>query len=161
MKRNYLFNTEKINYVKGNRPDVSCILCALRDKIEGVKSLEIVRTKHFIVSLNLYPFNPGHLMIFPIRHIESIISLTDDEALELHRLTVKAIDILQQEFNPSGFNIGANIGKGSGASISHFHRHIVPRYENEVGFLDVLAGARVVVSDPQDVLSILKNRFAE
>ena len=157
--RDYLFNTEKIKYARGEKPAVDCILCALRDGSPEVTSLEVYRNDHFIISVNLYPFNPGHLMIFPVRHITRPGELSENEALEFHRLTVRTIDILSDEFSPSGFNIGYNIGKGSGASISHLHKHVVPRYENEVGFLDVLAGTRVVVANPVEIRDRLKTRF--
>ncbi len=158
--RRYLFNTEKIKYVKGKKPKVDCILCAIRDRNPGVTVLEVFRTARFIVSVNLYPFNPGHVMVFPVRHVESFTDFTDDEALEMHHLTTKMIDALNDEFHPSGFNIGCNLGNGSGASIAHVHQHIVPRYDNEVGFLDVLSGTRVVVSDPVDVMERLKKRLS-
>lgn len=154
-----MFNTEKIKYVKGKKPEVDCILCAIRDHLPEVKSLEITRTDSFLVSVNQYPFNPGHLMIFPLRHVVNPGDLSNEEALEMHRLLSKSISILNDEFNPSGFNIGYNIGHGSGASIAHIHQHVVPRYENEVGFLDVLDGARVVVVDPVKVMERLKKSF--
>jgi len=157
--RDYLFNTEKIKYVKGDKPNVDCILCAVRDRLPEIKSLEIFRSEKSIIIINLYPFNPGHLMIYPIRHIENFTDLMDEEALEIHQLTQKSLCILKKEFNPSGFNIGYNLGKGSGASISHIHQHIVPRFENEVGFLDVLAGSRIFVVDPVDMMKRLKKRF--
>ena len=69
--------------------------------------------------------------------------------------------IIREEYSPSGFNIGYNLGRGSGASIEHLHMHIVPRYENEVGFLDVLAGVRVVVVDPAEVMERLRKRCRE
>ncbi|HPI91091.1 MAG TPA: HIT domain-containing protein [Spirochaetota bacterium] len=155
----YLFNTEKIKYVKGQKPKVECILCAIRDKDPVVQSLEVCRKGGCIISVNLYPFNPGHVMIFPERHVADLNGLTDEEALGMHRLLCVTVDILKEEFNPSGFNIGYNLGNGSGASIPHVHQHIVPRYDNEVGFLDVLAGTRVVVVDPVEVMNRLKERF--
>ncbi len=158
--RDHLFNTEKIRYARGEKPAVDCILCAIRDGSPEVTSLEVYRNDSFIISVNLYPFNPGHLMIFPVRHITGPGEFSENEALELHRLTARAIDILSDEFSPSGFNVGYNIGKGSGASIDHIHQHIVPRYENEVGFLDVLAGTRVVVANPVEVREKLKARFS-
>jgi ATP adenylyltransferase len=158
--KKYLFNTEKIEYVHGKKPDVNCILCALRDNIEEVRSLELYRDELAIITVNLYPFNPGHLMIYPSRHIEDITELTDEEAADMHRLTLKAITIIREEFNPSGFNIGYNIGHGSGASIAHIHQHIVPRFNNEIGFIDVIGGARVFVVDPVSLLERLKSRFA-
>ena len=160
MERSYLFNTEKIKYVKGDKPAVECILCAIRDNDPLVKNFIIHSTEKFIVAVNLFPFNPGHVMIFPKRHICKINELADAEALELHELLAKTITILDEEFKPSGYNVGYNIGEGSGASIAHLHQHIVPRYANEVGFLDVLSGARVIVSDPVDTMERLKIKFS-
>ncbi len=160
MERNYLFNTEKIRYVKGDKPHVDCILCAIRDKNPAVTGLTVFKNEKFIIAMNLFPFNPGHLMIFPLRHVTDIADLTEDEAVEMHRLLVKSVKILNEEFSPSGYNIGYNLGEGSGASIKHIHQHIVPRYSNEVGFLDVLSGTRVIVSDPCSVMMKLRDRFS-
>lgn len=158
--RKHLFNTEKIKYIKGKKPDVECILCAIKEGHPDVESPVLGETDNFIISLNLYPFNPGHLMIFPKRHIEKFEELNDSEAVEMHRCLCHVIDILNREFNPVGFNIGFNLGENSGASIKHIHQHVVPRYMNEVGFLDVLAGTRVFVMDPADVLKRLKERWS-
>ncbi len=159
VKRNYLFNPDKIKYVKGNKPKVDCILCAIAERSPKATLLEIYRTKKFIISVNLYPYNPGHLMIFPIKHITEFGELPDKDALELHRLTVKTISIIKDEFKPTGFNIGYNIGHFSGASITHIHQHIVPRYGNEAGFIDILAGTRLFVMDPVEIMNRLKVRF--
>ncbi|MCL1865718.1 MAG: HIT domain-containing protein [Spirochaetes bacterium] len=160
MEKSYLYNTEKIKYVKGDRPAVECILCAIRDNDPLVKNLIIHSTEKFIIAVNLFPFNPGHLMIFPKRHICQINELTNEEAVELHELLAKTITILDEEFKPSGYNVGYNIGEGSGASIPHLHQHIVPRYPNEVGFLDVLSGTRVIVNNPVDTMERLKKKFS-
>ncbi len=159
MERSYLFNTEKIKYVKGDKPSVECILCAIKDNNPLVKNLNVHTTEKFIIAVNLFPFNPGHVMIFPKRHISLISELTDYEAAEMHSLLVTTIKYLNEEFNPSGYNVGYNLGEGSGASIQHLHQHIVPRYTNEVGFLDVLSGTRVIVSDPVDVMEKLRLKF--
>jgi ATP adenylyltransferase len=161
LAKKYLFNTKKIEYVNGKRPDVDCILCALRDRVEGVQSLELYRNELSIITINLYPFNPGHLMIYPARHVEDFVDLTSEEAADIHSLTVKTINILRKEFNPQGFNIGFNVGHGSGASIPHIHQHIVPRFNNEIGFIDVLGGTRVFVVDPIVLVEKLKKYFAE
>ncbi len=160
MERDYLFNTEKIKYVKGGKPPVECILCAIRDKNPLVQDLTVYSNDSFIVALNLYPFNPGHLMIFPSRHVDSILDLTESEAIEMHKLLKLSIEIMDIEFSPHGYNVGYNLGNGSGASIPHIHQHVVPRYNNEVGFLDVLSGTRVIVSDPAEVMEVLKQRFS-
>lgn len=160
-KRWYLFNTEKIKYVGKRNEKHACILCAIRDRADDVVSLEIYRTDTFIVSANLYPFNPGHCMIFPLQHIEHLHDLSLDDVKALHQLTIKTINILKEEFNPSGFNVGYNIGSWSGASIPHIHLHVVPRFPNELGFLDVISHTRVMVVDPHDVCERLKIRFNE
>lgn len=157
--RDHLFNPDKLKYVKGEKPDVDCILCAIRDRSDKVTGLEVFRNNLVLATVNLYPFNPGHLMIFPMRHVTAPGDMTDGEAMAMHELLVRTIDILDEEFSPSGYNIGFNIGDSSGASIPHIHQHIVPRYPNEVGFLDVMAGTRIVVSDPAEVMERLKKRF--
>ena len=159
--KKHLFNINKLKYVKGDKPRVDCILCAIRDNHPDVVNLEVARRDGFSISVNLYPFNPGHIMIFPLRHVESLSDLTDQEALALHRLQCDCMKVLEKEFNPEGFNVGYNLGNNSGASISHLHMHVVPRYGNEVGFLDVLAGTRVMVGDPVDVRDRLRKRFMQ
>lgn len=157
--RQYLFNTEKIKYILGEKPNVECILCEMVLKNPNVSSLVIYESELSIVTVNLYPFNPGHLMIFPKRHVTNYEDLADEESADIDKLLKKSAIILKEHFNPNGFNIGYNIGNCSGASISHLHAHIVPRYQNEVGFIDVLAGDRVVVVDPAEVLEMLKSNF--
>ena len=157
----HLFNTDKIRYVKGEKPGLPCILCAIRDRDQRVESLEIARLEGFIVSVNLFPFNTGHLLVFPERHINSVAEYSDTEALDLHRITKSLVGIIQNEFSPSGFNIGYNMGDYSGASIEHLHLHIVPRYRNESGFLDVISGTKVVVTDPVRVMEKIRERMLD
>jgi ATP adenylyltransferase len=157
----HLFNTNKLKYAMKKKPVDKCILCSIVNQLEKVDSLEIYRTDKFVISVNLYPFNTGHLMIFPIRHIEHIEDLTESEALQLHKLTILAVKILKSEYKPHGFNIGYNLENAAGASIRHIHQHIVPRYENETGFLDVLSGTKVVIIDPVEVRNHLTCKFKE
>jgi ATP adenylyltransferase len=157
--RDHLFNTEKLAYVKGDKPAVACILCAIRDRDPALINLEVARRDGFIVSVNLYPFNPGHVMIFPERHVQNLADLTEAEALALHRLSVNTLAALEEEYHPAGYNAGYNLGSHSGASIPHIHFQIVPRYANEVGFLDVLAGTRLAVTDPVEVRDRLRERL--
>lgn len=160
MHYNNLFSFNKLEYVTGQKkPDVKCILCAIAEKDERVALLEVHRTSGFLVSVNLYPFNVGHLLIFPLRHIESTKQLTGAEALELHGLTNEAMDVLSEVYSPGGFNIGYNIGACSGASIEHLHLHIVPRYSRELGFIDILGGAKLVVEHPETTTKKLKEAF--
>jgi ATP adenylyltransferase len=158
MKKN-LFVPSKGEYVKGDRPVVECILCSIMQNDPEVISLEVVRSKSFIVAVNLYPYNPGHLMIFPSRHIEEVEKLSLSEVGELHKLTIISLKVLRNLYNPHGFNVGYNLGKGSGASIKHLHLHIVPRYENELSFIYVLSGSKIIVEEPKDTVQRLKREY--
>ncbi|MBT3785732.1 HIT domain-containing protein, partial [bacterium] len=111
----------------------------------------------FFVTLNLFPYNPGHVMIVPNRHTETIEDFTPQEDLECFKLQRLCIQVLQEMYRPHGFNMGYNIGVHSGASIAHLHFHVVPRYRSELGFLDVINGTRVIVESPH----ITKDRMAK
>ncbi len=158
MKR-HLFIPSKINYVRGKRPEVDCILCAITAHDKRVVDSTVFHNYLMTITLNIYPYNPGHLMIFPNRHIEDLTELSGEEVSEMHRLTVLAVNILKELYHPQGFNIGYNLGESSGASVKHLHRHIVPRYKSELGFVDILAGSKIYVEDPLRVLTILKEAF--
>lgn len=148
MRKN-LFVPNKMPYAKGkNRPNVECILCAIVDKDDKVERLEVHRTKLFTISLNLYPYSPGHLMIFPNRHIVDVRELNSEEVLELHSLQCLSFEVLTHAYQPRGFNVGYNMGESSGASIPHLHLHVVPRYPRELGFMDVIGGSRIIIEDP-------------
>ncbi len=159
--RKNLFSAKKIKYALGDRPKVDCILCGVKEKNPIVDNLVIAETEFSIVSVNLYPYNPGHLIIFPKRHVLNLIEFSDEEALDIHRLTVKAVRIFSEKWRVQGFNIGYNMGKNSGGSIPHLHEHIVPRFPNESGFLDVLAETRVVIYDPFDMKKEIQKMWNE
>ncbi len=160
--RNNLFVPNKMPYAKGkNRPDVPCILCAIVEKVEKVERLEVHRTELFTISLNLYPYSPGHLMIFPNRHIVDSRELTQDEVYNLHQLQCLSFEVLTRAYQPKGFNVGYNMGESSGASIAHLHLHVVPRYPRELGFMDVIGGARIIIEDPNATQEKLFGLFQE
>ena len=161
MKRKNLFVPNKREYVRGNRPNVDCILCSILNGDPEVVDLMVHRTDLFGVTLNLYPYNAGHVMIFPIRHIIDPREYNAREVFELHELEKLSLDILQSLYTPMGFNVGYNLGRTSGQSIPHVHLHIVPRYPNEVGFMDIIGGAKIVVEDPVDSCGKIQKAFQE
>ena len=154
-----LFIPSKVKYVRGETPDVPCILCSVVARDPLVQSLEIFRAGRLCICANLYPYSPGHIMIFPNRHVEDVRSLTRAEAPDLFRLEKTALDVLDEVYRPHGYNIGYNIGEWSGNSIKHLHLHIVPRYRNELGFLDIITESRVIVDDPRENLPRLARLF--
>jgi ATP adenylyltransferase len=155
----YFFNFDKMTYLKGKRPD-GCILCLVAEGSEDVERLVVLDTGTFVVSLNLYPYNPGHLIIFPRRHVVDIRDLSPEERLELDGLQDRCLDALDTTHGPAGYNIGYNMGLVAGASIDHLHLHIIPRYPREIGIAELIAGERVLVQDPRETLERLKKVIA-
>lgn len=158
-QRKILFSPDKLPYAQGERPEVDCILCGVRDSTKGVDRLVVYESSHFFVTLNLFPYNPGHLMIVPHRHLEEISEFTEEEIYDCHGLQLLAIRVLRNMYNPRGFNIGYNMGEFSGASIPHLHMHIVPRYRSEIGFMDVINGARIIVESPIETRKRMQENF--
>jgi len=159
--RDHLFVPTKFSYVHGDRPKVDCILCEIVAERDTVDRLEVCRTEHFLVSLNLHPYNPGHLMVFPRRHVLHPVEFTDVEVLERQRLELRAVAVLDRLYRPRGYNVGYNLGRASGASIEHWHLHIVPRYERELGFMDIIGGAKIMVEDPIRTRERVREAFAQ
>ncbi len=155
MDDSYFLNFAKMAYLKKRRPQ-GCILCLIRDRSSEIVDLSIYRDDFFIITVNLYPYNPGHLLVFPVRHIEDIREYTEEEENRLNELVKFSLNILDKAYSPSGYNIGYNMGLPAGASIRHLHMHIIPRYPRETGIADLIAGKRVLVEDPRKTTERLK-----
>lgn len=122
-----------------------CVFC-IRDRIdEDRQRLVLHRGRHAFVIMNKYPYNNGHLLLAPYRHVPDIIDLTDEEMGEMHQLLRLARNVLQEALNPQGFNIGINLGRIAGAGLAdHLHMHIVPRWSGDTNFMPVFAEVRVL-----------------
>jgi len=144
----------KLEYVQGKaRPNVECILCAVRDNDERVESLKVYHDDLAFVVLNIYPYNPAHLMVVPCRHITKYTELLKSEILHVFRIIQGLQFMLDELYNPKGYNMGMNQGKDAGASIEHLHFHFVPRYGAELGYIDIIGNSRVV---PEGLDSVKK-----
>jgi len=161
MQKN-LFVPNKMGYVRGdNKPKVDCILCAIVEGNDKVDRLEAYRTDLLVVSLNLYPYSPGHLLLFPKRHVTDPRMLNEEETQELCKLQTLCLDVIDEVYHPHGFNLGYNIGDAGGASIPHLHMHVVPRYRREIGFIDIIASTKIIVEDPNVSLERVRAGFAK
>lgn len=154
----YFFNFNKIGYLKGKKPR-GCILCLIRDGSNDVERLTIYENDLVVVSLNLYPYNPGHLIVFPKRHITDVRELNETEKRAIDRTVDLSLDILDSVYSPAGYNIGYNLGLAAGGSIEHLHLHIIPRYKNEIGIAELIGGKKVLVQNPLDSFALLKEAF--
>ena len=137
-----------------------CILCEKPRQNNDTLNYILYRgDKNFII-LNSYPYNPGHLMIAPYRHIGNLEELTDEELHEHFEIVSRGIKLLKQLFKPAGFNIGINIGKIAGAGIvDHFHTHIVPRWPGDTNFMPVISDIRVVPEALAETYKKLKDKL--
>lgn len=156
-----LFAWDKLAYARGReRPDVPCILCEVVARRDTVTRLEVHRQEGFVVTLNLFPYNPGHLMVFPERHLVDPRGFAAEEVLIRQRVVSRCMDVLDRLYQPAGYNLGNNVGAAAGASIAHWHEHVVPRYASEIGFMEVVGGARVVVEHPEKSRARVAEAFA-
>ena len=129
----------RLEYVEHADERPGCIFCEPED------DLVLARGSHAFLLLNRFPYSAGHLMAAPFRHVGGFGELTDDEALELHRLAAAAIAALEAEYSPHGHNVGWNLGRSAGAGVvDHGHLHVVPRWTGDTNFMPVLADTKVI-----------------
>jgi ATP adenylyltransferase len=155
-----LFIPNKRDYITGNkRPEVKCIICSIIENSPEVTNLLVWKNEFVAACANLYPYNAGHLLLFPARHINDPRELSEAEFQHMNFLLGKTMDVLDEIYKPAGYNIGYNVGEASGASIEHLHQHVVPRYSRVLGFVDITAGAKIIIEDPATTLEKLKEAF--
>lgn len=122
-----------------------CILCGKPAEDNDEPNLILYRGKSNFIILNAFPYNPGHLMVSPYRHIWRLEDLSDTESKEHFDMIKLGVKLLSEITKPAGFNIGMNLGKVAGAGIDdHLHTHIVPRWQGDTNFMPVLANTRVL-----------------
>ncbi len=150
------------SFKKTDKQD-GCVFCEMINKeVDDNKNLLIDKGDLTFTVLNLYPYNNGHLMIVPYRHTSDFLSLNKEENEEVMLKLQNACKALKIVYNPEGFNIGANIGKVSGAGIhEHIHFHIVPRWNGDTNFMPVLGEVKVISQDLMDTKEKLINAYHE
>ena len=136
----------RLEYITQAGAEGGCVFC---DEAAGTIAPDTSLLVHTgidaIVLLNKYPYSSGHLMVAPRNHLGAIGELDDGEALEIHRLAVRAVDVLGEVYGPGGFNLGWNLGHAAGAGIAdHVHLHVVPRWAGDTNFMPVLADVKVI-----------------
>lgn len=134
----------RIDYILGKKPD-GCIFCVKPKEDSDESNFILWRSLFNFVIMNIYPYNPGHLMIVPYIHTQTLEDLSDEMSLDFMKTTQKALSALKAAMNPDGFNIGLNLTKCGGAGIEeHVHLHIVPRWEGDTSFITVLSDVRII-----------------
>ena len=136
----------RLEYIAQADEQEGCVFCVeAAGELPGTESLRLHAGPSSLALLNKVPYSSGHLMVAPHRHVGALAELTDDEALEIHRLAVAAVDTLHRVYEPGGFNLGWNLGRVAGAGIAdHVHLHVVPRWAGDTNFMPVLADVKVI-----------------
>jgi ATP adenylyltransferase len=156
----HLWSPWRLAYITGANPTTGCVFCsALVDP--GAAPLVVHRGATCFVILNLYPYNNGHLMVVPNRHLASLASATPEERSELIELTARAEIALTEAYTPHGLNMGINLGKPAGAGVlDHVHLHVVPRWNGDTSFMTVVGQTRVLPEELPDTAARLRPIFA-
>jgi len=149
----------RIKYIQMEKSK-GCILCEKPRQDSDAENYILFRGDKNFVIMNIYPYNPGHLMIAPYRHIDSLEGLSDEESHEHIDLTNRSIVVLRKVLNPEGFNLGINIGQAAGAGIAdHVHTHIIPRWQGDTNFMTTVSDIRVVPEALAESYKKLKTEF--
>ena len=152
---------EYIQEARGDEED-GCVFCRVLELPDDDPEARIlVRRTLGFVTLAKYPYNPGHLLILPIRHVGDLGELRAEESAEIDDLLKQGVRALRDESDPAGFNIGLNLGRTAGAGIpGHLHWHVVPRWAGDTNFMPVIGETRVLPELLAETYGRLRGRFA-
>jgi ATP adenylyltransferase len=156
-----LWAPHRLDYLRGeNRPlagnEITCPFCEI-PQLSDEEGLVVHRGTNAYVVMNLYPYNPGHLLICAYRHVADLTDLTSEEREEIFALTSHAMTTIRRVSQPEGFNLGMNQGAISGAGVApHIHQHVVPRWSGDANFMPIIGKTKVL---PQ-LLTVTRNELA-
>jgi ATP adenylyltransferase len=141
----------------GSGAPAGCIFC---DTSEARERLMVIRGRQAYVILNKFPYNNGHLLVAPVRHVATLEATTEDERAELMRLTRHAEMALTEAYTPQGINVGINLGRPAGAGVvDHLHVHLVPRWTGDTSFMSIVGNTRVLPEELAQTAARLRPIF--
>ena len=156
-----LWSPWRAEYINASHDqDEGCIFCELPAKEDDDSTFVLARGSTAFAVLNAYPYNPGHLMVAPFRHVGELEDLSPDEIADAGELLQRSVTAMREEMDPDGFNVGMNLGKVAGAGIpGHVHWHVVPRWNGDTNFMPVVGETRVLPELLGDTYKKLKARL--
>ncbi|HEV8682196.1 MAG TPA: HIT domain-containing protein [Actinomycetota bacterium] len=158
-----LWTPWRMEYIKaaGAEDEPGCIFCDLPARDDDEKNRILARSDKAFVILNAFPYNAGHLMVAPFRHVGELEELSAEELADLDALLQRSIRALKEEYAPQGFNIGMNLGRVAGAGIpDHVHWHVVPRWNGDTNFMPVVGQTKVLPELLQETYQRLRPAYA-
>ncbi len=151
----------RVEFIRSEKSG-ACFLCGNETARPGIPEEDLIvrRGRRCFMILNRYPYNSGHLLVAPYRHVGDIALLGQEELHELMDLAVAARVVLDKVMKPAAFNIGFNLGAAAGAGVAdHLHMHIVPRWNGDTNFMPVLADTRCVPEALTDTARLIRAGF--
>jgi len=163
LKRKNLWAPWRIGYIQGLADKNECFICRIiAMPQDDDKNFVLWRSKNYITMLNRFPYNNGHLLIAPVRHIPDLEQASDEELLEMVKLIRDARKALTLAIKPHGFNIGMNFGRCAGAGLpDHLHIHIVPRWNGDTNFVRTCSDTYLISQSLAELLDVLKQTSAQ
>ncbi|MBN2330670.1 MAG: HIT domain-containing protein [Candidatus Aenigmarchaeota archaeon] len=153
MHEHHLCSPSRMEWVTKKKPS-GCIFCKISKGGKNVPNMVLYKDKGFMVVMNIFPYNTGHLQVCPVRHVTKLEDLSDNELSRLFIMVKRCQLLLTKALSPMGFNTGFNQGGDcAGASVEHLHVHIVPRFKRDFGFIDIIGRTKVL---PEPVGSTFK-----
>lgn len=150
----------RVEYIRSEKAK-ECIFCQKPAENKDTRNHILFRGKTSFVILNNYPYNPGHLMVAPFRHLASLDDLTEEELFEHFDLVRKSARAIKEAYKPEGFNVGMNLGRVAGAGVEgHVHTHVVPRWNGDTNFMPVLSDTKVLPEALASTYAQLKEKIA-
>lgn len=155
-----LWTPWRMEYIKSGTTGEGCIFCELPEAGDDEASLILARAEHGFAVLNKFPYNPGHLMVTPFRHVGDLADLKDEELADTTRLLRRSVQVIRDAWEPTGFNVGMNLGQFAGAGIpDHVHWHVVPRWSGDTNFMPVVGQTKVLPELLDETYAKLRPEF--
>lgn len=146
LKRDVLFKPERLKYVRKQIATNGCVFCEAVARGVSRDSLVLYADETVMVIMNKYPYNTGHVLILPRRHVGDLPQLSAEENARVFAMVQTCVEILGEVYKPAGFNVGINLGASAGAGIpEHLHVHVIPRWSGDTNFFPLIAQTKVVV----------------
>ena len=155
-----LFAPWRYEYVTSGIDAPGCVFCSALERVGAEDSLVVSVAPLSFLLMNRYPYNPGHLMVAPRRHVGSLSQATPEELAEMMATARRVEQVLQEVYHPDGVNLGMNLGRPAGAGIvDHIHLHVVPRWTGDTNFMSVVGETRVISADPAVACAHMRRYF--